>query len=111
MNGLKNKLVKKCLEEGFDLCRICSPDSIPEAPKNLQGFLQSDYHGQMDWLYSRQTWRSDPKKLWPEAKSIIMMAHRYSPEVDPLALLSKKDKGSISVYARNRDYHEIIKKR
>ena len=111
MNGLKNKLVKKCLEEGFDLCRICSPDSIPEAPKNLQGFLQSDYHGQMDWLYSKQSWRSDPKKLWPEAKSIIMMAHRYTPEVDPLALLSKKDKGSISVYARNRDYHEIIKKR
>lgn len=111
MNSLKEKLIQKSIKEGFDICRICSPDAIPDAPKKLTNFLKNDYHGQMNWLYSRQSWRSNPKILWPKAQSIIMLAHRYTPEIDPLKLLTHKDKGSISVYARNRDYHDIIKKR
>ena len=111
MNSLKEKLIQKSIKEGFDICRICSPDAIPDAPKKLTNFLKNDYHGQMNWLNSRQSWRSNPKILWPKTQSIIMLAHRYTPEIDPLKLLTHKDKGSISVYARNRDYHDIIKKR
>ena len=111
MNSLKEKLVQKSLKEGFDICRVCSPDAIPDASEKLTDFLQNDYHGQMDWLFSRQSWRSDPKVLWPKTQSIIMFAHRYTPDMDPLKLLAQKDKGYISVYARNRDYHDIVKKR
>lgn len=53
--------------------------------------------------------RSSPLKLWPEARSVIMLAMNYGPEDDPRPLLKSKDRANISVYARNRDYHDVIK--
>ena len=47
--------------------------------------------------------------LWPEVRSIIVLAMNYGPDSDPLAILEHKDKAAISVYAQNRDYHDIIK--
>ena len=49
--------------------------------------------------------------LWPEARSIIVVASNYGPETDPLEDLNADDRGNISIYARNRDYHDILKKR
>ena len=53
--------------------------------------------------------RADPQRLWPEAKSLVMLGLNYGPSVDPRAALAAKDRGAISVYARNRDYHEVVK--
>jgi len=111
LNLLKEKLVKKALSEGFDICRVCSPDSIPEAPDRLDKFLSAGYHGQMKWLEENRARRQSPKALWPETKSIIMLAQTYGSDIDPLELLKNKNSGCISIYARNNDYHEIIKKR
>lgn len=69
------------------------------------------WHGQMKWLEERMHWRGDPTALWPEARSVIMLAEAYTPPFDPLELLERPECGSISVYARNRDYHDIVKKR
>ena len=55
------------------------------------------------------TRRSDPNGLWPDAASIVMLGMNYGPGIDPLANLAQKSTGNISVYARNRDYHDIIK--
>jgi epoxyqueuosine reductase len=63
----------------------------------------------MDWLASTQARRSDPRKLWPGAASIIMLGMNYGPPDDPLAALAQKSAANISVYARNRDYHGLIK--
>ncbi|MEL7231317.1 MAG: tRNA epoxyqueuosine(34) reductase QueG, partial [Pseudomonadota bacterium] len=49
--------------------------------------------------------------MWPEAKSAIVVGLNYGPEVDPRGLLAAKSKGNISVYARGKDYHDILKKR
>lgn len=65
----------------------------------------------MNWLEERATWRADPQVLWPEARSIIMLAEPYTPLHDPLNDLARRDNGVISVYARGRDYHDIVKKR
>ena len=65
----------------------------------------------MEWLADRKEWRGDPRKLWPDAKSIIMVAHPYTPEHDPLDDLKHTERGVISVYARGRDYHDIVKKK
>ncbi|WP_375174161.1 tRNA epoxyqueuosine(34) reductase QueG [Pseudooceanicola sp.] len=111
MTDLKNRLVDQALAEGFDAARICRPWDIPQAPERLKHFLEAGYHGQMGWMESRATWRADPAALWPEARSVIMLAENYGPEEDPLALLDRPDRGAISVYARNRDYHDVVKKR
>ena len=55
--------------------------------------------------------RSHPNALWPDAKSIVVLGLNYGPDHDPLESLERTDRGVISVYARNRDYHDIIKKR
>jgi epoxyqueuosine reductase len=63
----------------------------------------------MDWLFERSDWRGDPRKLWPEVRSIILLGMNYGPGGDPLATLAQKSAGNISVYARNRDYHDLVK--
>ena len=65
----------------------------------------------MGWLADRIAWRSDPSALWPEAKSVIMLADLYTPNHDPLAILQEKSRAAISVYAQNKDYHDVVKKR
>ncbi len=111
MTDLKARLQREALEMGFDLCRICRPDSVGHVSKELAAYLDKGHHGQMGWLAERTHWRSDPSVLWPEARSVIMLGESYSPDHDPTAVLQQKDRAAISVYAQNRDYHDIVKKR
>ena len=90
---------------------VCAPDAIPQAAGRLGQFLAEDMHGQMAWMADRAEWRGNPAALWPEARSVIMLAEPYTPDVDPLGLLEQPELGAISVYARNKDYHDLVKKR
>jgi epoxyqueuosine reductase len=63
----------------------------------------------MGWMADTAERRSDPRVLWPEVRSIVLLGLNYGPETDPLATLARRDRASISVYARNRDYHEVVK--
>ncbi len=90
---------------------VCSPDAIPAARGYLDDFLEQGRHGQMGWMAERSAWRGDPAALWPEARSVIMCAESYTPEHDPLAVLERPDRAAISVYAGQRDYHDLVKKR
>ncbi len=96
---------------GFDLCRITRPDAIPQTPERLAAFLGAGYHGTMAWMAETQARRADPRVLWGDVRSIVLFGLNYGPETDPRAVLEKPDRAAISVYARNRDYHDIIKGR
>ena len=109
--ALKEKLSRQALDEGFVACRICRPGDVPEVPARLQAFLEAGYHGQMGWMAERSHWRGDPAQLWPEAKSVIMLAESYTPDEDPMAVVGQPDRGAVSVYARGKDYHDLVKKR
>ncbi len=111
MSGLKEKLVARALEEGFIACRICRPDAVPDVAALLKAFVDAGYHGQMTWMADRMHWRGDPTQLWPQARSVIMLAESYGPEHDPMAVLQQPERGAISVYAQGRDYHDVVKKR
>jgi len=63
----------------------------------------------MGWMEERTAERGDPRRLWGEARSVVMLGMSYAPDSDPLAMLGQPDKASISLYARRRDYHEVIK--
>ncbi|WP_085822748.1 tRNA epoxyqueuosine(34) reductase QueG [Ruegeria meonggei] len=110
-SGLKDEMVAQALNEGFVSCRVCRPWDVPEVPDRLEAFLQAGYHGQMGWMAERTHWRGDPAALWPEARSVIMLAESYTPEHDPTAVLDHPECGAISVYAQNKDYHDLVKKR
>ena len=107
--AFKARLREQARALGFDICRITHPGAIPEAPRRLEAWLASGAAGTMDWLASTQTRRSDPRKLWPETASILMLGMNYGPADDPLAALTHRSAANISVYARGRDYHGLIK--
>jgi epoxyqueuosine reductase len=65
----------------------------------------------MDWLARTRERRADPKVLWGDAKSVIVLGFNYGPDENPLDLLQQRTRGAISVYARGDDYHELIKGR
>jgi epoxyqueuosine reductase len=81
----------------------------PEARARLKAFVAEGKHGDMGWLAERVDERSHPQSLWPEARSVICLGLSYAPDDDPLANLDRPDIGNISVYARNRDYHDLVK--
>ena len=109
--GLKEQLSKFALEAGFAQMGICSPDAIPDASDRLADFVDKGYHGQMSWMADRMNWRGNPAALWPDAKSVIMLAEPYTPDYNPLDLLDDRTRAVISSYAQNRDYHDLVKKR
>lgn len=109
--GIKERLVAQALAEGFVSCRVCRPWDVPQVPARLKAFLDAGYHGQMGWMAERTHWRGDPAALWPEARSVIMLAESYTPQEDPMAVVGQADRGAVSVYARNKDYHDLVKKR
>jgi epoxyqueuosine reductase len=101
----------EALAQGFDVCRITLPDTIPEAPGRLQAFVEAGRHGTMAWMEETQERRGDPRVLWSDVRSIVMFGMNYGPDEDPRLLQAEPDKAAISVYARNRDYHDVIKGR
>ena len=109
--ALKAALADVARAQGFDVIGVTRPDSIPQAQDRLQRFLAEGAHGDMDWMETTAARRGDPRALWPEARSVIMLGMNYAPDGDPLAILQRRERGAISVYAQGDDYHDIIKPR
>lgn len=96
---------------GFDACNVCRVDEAWSAGERLEAFVEDGRHGQMDWMETTLERRSLPTNMWAGAKSGVVVAMNYGPDHNPLDMLSHKDRGNISVYARGRDYHDTLKKR
>ncbi|KMK65353.1 tRNA epoxyqueuosine(34) reductase QueG [Puniceibacterium sp. IMCC21224] len=111
MQALTKALKAEAVAVGFDLCRMCRPWDVGQVPDRLAAFLDRGHHGQMHWLAERSHWRGAPQLLWPEARTVIMLGESYTPQHDPLSVLDQPAHGAISVYAQNRDYHDVLKKR
>ena len=107
---LKERLAAQAEAEGFCAMGVCDPGAVPDAPARLRAFLEAGHHGQMEWMAARAAWRGDPRALWPEARSVVMLAHSYAPGHDPLDDLADGTRGAVSVYAQGRDYHDVVKK-
>ena len=96
---------------GFSAMGICAPDAAPETAPRLRAFLEAGHHGQMEWMADREAWRGNPAALWPEARSVIILAEVYTPGTDPMAGLEHPSHGVISCYAQGKDYHDLVKRR
>lgn len=99
------------MDVGFDICAITHADRINDLRPRLERFVTLGRHGTMGWMEETLERRGHPRALWPEARAIIMLGLSYAPDTDPMGTLDKGDTGTISVYARNRDYHDVIKGR
>ena len=109
--NLVSKIRDRALSLGFDAIGFAGPEDVGQAGRKLSEFIALGRHGEMKWMAKKIDRRKDPKKLWPAVRGVIVVAANYGPETDPLDDLSRRSIGTISVYARNRDYHKILKGR
>ena len=101
----------EALRLGFDAVGFAAADLRPEVRAEFAEYIARGLHGDMGWLAANAKRRSDPQTLWPEARSAILLGLNYGPATDPLAGLNCRDQGTISVYAKGRDYHLVIAKK
>ena len=109
ISDLAQSLKEKARAGGFDGIGITAAKLPALKGANLQAFVAEGRQGTMDWLEETTPRRVSPEALWPEAKSAIVLAMNYHQNLDAFARLEKKSEGVISVYALNRDYHDVIK--
>jgi epoxyqueuosine reductase len=107
--GAKAAIRDKALALGFDAVGFAAAELGPEARARLAGFIAAGQYGDMGWLVARAEQRAHPRALWPEACSVIALGLSYAPRSDPLAPLARPKRGAVSVYAGNRDYHDVLK--
>lgn len=105
---------ERALAEGFEVVGFADPDIGHQHGEKLTEFLENRFHGDMTWLETHAQRRRTPKDLWPDVETVIVLGSNYGPDHLPhqrLDDLKRNCKGNISVYARNRDYHDVLKKR
>lgn len=112
----RNREIKAALNQearrlGFDEVRVTKAAVTEQTSLDFDAFIAGGYHGDMHWMAETAGRRRHPEALWSDAKTVISVAVNYGPAVDPLPELDHQDAGYISVYARGRDYHDVIKKR
>ena len=110
----KETIRTKANEFGFDVIGFTHAQLPEKTGRDLDTYLEKGHHGDMDWLAGKAKRRRSPAALWPEAKSVIVLGVNYGPKHNPLEemkVFSRDNRAMISVYARNQDYHDVIKKR
>ena len=108
---IREAIRDRALSSGFDAVGFAEARLGAEARAGLREFIARGYHGDMGWLAANAASRADPRALWPEARTVVVLGVNYGPEGDPLALLAAPGYGVVSAYARGRDYHETLKRR
>lgn len=108
---LRRRLDAEAERLGFSALGVAAPDGFEGRAADLAAHLAAGCHGEMSWMAETAARRGDPRVLWPEVRSIVVAAFDYGPADDVLAGLARRDRGVISAYARNRDYHDVLKGR
>ncbi|HEY1723755.1 MAG TPA: tRNA epoxyqueuosine(34) reductase QueG [Magnetospirillaceae bacterium] len=109
--ALKERIRAQALALGFSAVQFASAETDPKLDRDFNAYIADGRHGDMDWLARTPERRTSPQGLWPEAKSVIVLGDNYGPATDPRASLDDPTRGTISVYARSRDYHDVMKKK
>ncbi|PCJ44556.1 MAG: tRNA epoxyqueuosine(34) reductase QueG [Alphaproteobacteria bacterium] len=107
----KDHIIKAAQDAGFDLIRMTTPGGLKSNADHFLEFIDLDRHGDMLWMAQKADRRSNPRTLWPDVRSIILLAMNYGPDNDPLETLKLTNRGNISVYARGKDYHDVVKRK
>jgi epoxyqueuosine reductase len=108
MPSFSEQIKIKAAEIGFTKIGIARAEPLTTEGERLSEWLGSGFHGQMAWLEREPEKRSDPSLLFPNARSVIVVALNYytnnQHDPDPTT-------GKISRYAWGDDYHDIMREK
>ena len=108
MTSLSEKIREKALELGFTKAGIVHAEALGIEGERLRGWLGREFHGQMTWMAREPEKRSDPRVLFPGARSIVVVTlnyytdHKHSDDAR---------RGKISRYAWGDDYHYVLREK
>jgi epoxyqueuosine reductase len=105
----RETLVQKARAEGLTPPKTTSAHLQVGVGQKLDAFISAGHQGDMAWMAERSPQRKSPDALWPEAKTAIVFAQNYGQDLDVMQRLDARDEGVISIYALNRDYHDLFK--
>ncbi len=100
-----DELKATALELGWDDVGVTSPTITSENLESLRNWLDQNNHGNLS--YMENLVRQDPKLLFPEAKTAIVLITNYKQPRVPF----RKDAGIVASYARGKDYHHLHRQR
>ena len=91
------------LEAGFDLCGICRAEPRPTGHA-LLAWLSAGRHANLDYMARAPERRCDPRLVWPEARSMLVVAMN-----GPTPTPEHGDAGAtFSAYSMESDYHDTM---
>jgi epoxyqueuosine reductase len=92
---------------GFSFVGFAKAEPLDEEARRLETWLNWGLHGSMAYMENHFDLRTDPTKLVPGAKSVIVLMHNYFPkekQADPAA-------PKLARYAYGEDYHFVLKRK
>ena len=90
---------------GFDKVGIVGADALQTEHARLKKWLELGYHGEMKWMARDPDLRADPRKFFPEVRSVVVVALNY---YTPAKHIDELDAGKVSRYAWGDDYHDVL---
>jgi len=107
--AVTQKLVDRAKSLGFDVIKFTKAELPAHIGERLAEFVEAEWHGSMNWMPETLERRKTPTAMWSGAVSAIVLGTNYGPDINPLERLANRTAGNISVYALNRDYHDVVK--
>lgn len=102
---LSQRIKEHALSLGMDHVGIVPGESLNDERLRLEEWLARNYHGNMAWMARDPEMRTDPRKLFPQARSVIVAALNY---YTPAEHSSTPETGKVSRYAWGDDYHDVV---
>ncbi|HQZ95518.1 MAG TPA: tRNA epoxyqueuosine(34) reductase QueG [Pyrinomonadaceae bacterium] len=108
MSSLSQNIKQKAALIGFSGVGIVRADALDDEAKHFREWLANGYHGTMAWLEREPEKRSDPRILFPGARSVIVLMLNYYTDHEHA---DDPERGKISRYAWGDDYHDVMREK
>lgn len=108
MSSFADQIKKAGKEFGLDKIGIVRAEPLLAEGEQLKEWLGNEFHGEMRWMEREPEKRTDPRLIFPEARSVIVGAVNY---FTPYEHKNEAGTGKISRYAWGDDYHDVVKER
>jgi len=105
LRNLSRQIKERALVEGFDKVGIVRPESLYEEGIKLNEWLSRGYHAEMAWMQRDVQKRIDPREVFPQTLSVIVVALNY---FTPVKHHDDSETGKVSRYAWGDDYHDVV---
>ena len=102
---LSRKIKERAHGEGFHKVGIVRAGALEDEGERLRQWLERGFQGRMQWMERAPERRADPRLLFPQARSCVVVAVNY---YTPHDHVNEAATGKVSRYAWGDDYHEVV---